>query len=481
MQIRPRLFLSICALGALAVLAEPDRASGSTCRSGSETLADERALVSFRAALEEACPCDDYDGSPGRDVSAYRDCADVVLNDALAEDAIRPDCERPARAVYEGAVCGSDGVPCVRSLGSASASCRIEPEERCKSRRGLLRLPRVGATVGGRARRIVSRLGSSSSRQACPSSSSCADVSEWGAGTCIDVRADGPYGRGVHFVTLTKPSAVDESQQREIRVAIWYPAPAGAGPVDEQRRAVVDAPLDLQGGPYPLVLFSHGSCGYAEQSLFLTPYLASHGFVVVAPDHTGNTIFDFPDCGSGPVQASSFIERPEDIRFALDYVLAANADSDSFLHRAIDPSRLGMSGHSFGGLTTYLVEAADPRIGVAVPLAAAVPGEPELQVPSLTVLGEIDSVVDNDRIREAYARARSPKYLVGIGDAGHYAFSDGCFTGPDCDAPRTRSQAEANELVRRWVLPFLKVYLTGDESFAPFLVTSPPGTELESD
>lgn len=451
-----------------------------TCRSGSETLADERALASFRAALDDACPCDDYDGSPGRDVSAYRGCAGDVLDEVLAEDALRDECARSARAIFEGSICGGNGVPCVRSAGSDLASCRVEPEERCQSRRGLLRLPRVGSRDGARARRIVSRFGSSSTRQACASSKSCADVSEWGAGTCIDVRADGPYGRGVHFMTLTKPSASQPSQEREIRVAIWYPAPKGAGPIDEQRRAVVDAPLDASGGPYPLLMFSHGSCGYAEQSLFLTPYLASHGFVVVAPDHTGNTIFDFPDCGTGPAQAASFLDRPEDIRFALDWALAENVDAASFLHDAIDASRIGMSGHSFGGLTTYLVEAADPRIRVALPLAAAVPGEPAMGVPSLTMLGEIDSVVDNDEIRATYGRSRSPKYLVGIGDAGHYAFSDGCFQGPDCDPPVTRSQAEANELVKRWVLPFLKVYLTGDESFAPFLETSPPGTDLRS-
>jgi hypothetical protein len=45
--------------------------------------------------------------------------------------------------------------------------------------------------------------------------------------------------------------------------------------------------------------------------------------------------------------------------FALDQMLAANADSGSDFFGALDPSRIGMSGHSFGGLTTFLVTNMD--------------------------------------------------------------------------------------------------------------------------
>ena len=43
-------------------------------------------------------------------------------------------------------------------------------------------------------------------------------------------------------------------------------------------------------GPYPLIVFSHGNGGLGVQSFFLTEYLASHGYVVVCPDHTGNSL-----------------------------------------------------------------------------------------------------------------------------------------------------------------------------------------------
>ena len=40
-----------------------------------------------------------------------------------------------------------------------------------------------------------------------------------------------------------------------------------------------------EGQPFPLVLFSHGFCGYRQQSSFLTTTIASWGFVVAAPTH----------------------------------------------------------------------------------------------------------------------------------------------------------------------------------------------------
>src|SRR5690606_15886337 len=98
----------------------------------------------------------------------------------------------------------------------------------------------------------------------------------------------------------------------------------------------------------------------------------------------------------------------------------------------------------------------------------------ELDIPSLTLFGEIDSVVSNDGIVAAFERSTAPKRLVGIEHAGHYAFSDSCFPSPDCNPPATLTQDEAHARVRRQVLPFLKVYLAGDKSYEPFLALDPP-------
>ncbi len=109
-------------------------------------------------------------------------------------------------------------------------------------------------------------------------------------------------------------------------------------------------------------------------------------------------------------------------------------------------------------------------------MAPATPQNVAFTVPSLTMIGQIDSVVNNPGTRNAYASAVPPKYLLEIKHAGHFAFSNGCFAGPDCNPPVTLSQAEAHLLVRRWVLPFLKVHLANDASLLPLLSPPPPPT-----
>ena len=97
-------------------------------------------------------------------------------------------------------------------------------------------------------------------------------------------------------------------------------------PIDAATGGVLNAPVDGSGGPYPVLLFSHGSCGYPLQSTFLLPLIASRGYIVVAPPHPGNTLFEYPTCGTQTAQLNSAFERPQDIIFALDQMLAANAD-----------------------------------------------------------------------------------------------------------------------------------------------------------
>jgi hypothetical protein len=85
-------------------------------------------------------------------------------------------------------------------------------------------------------------------------------------------------------------------------------------------------------------------------------------------------------------------------------------------------------------------------------------------------------VVQEPAIRTAYASASAPKLLVEVGNAGHYAFSDLCFPGPDCNAPITATQDEAHAQVLRWAVPFLERYLAGRPGVEPFFTAPPPGS-----
>jgi len=476
-----RLRLFATALLAAVTVLLPAGVHAAGCRKGDDALADERALETVRNALAQECPCNSFSTHDAYYTCAFRQLA--LVGGSL----LRPECVQDALDLIGGAVCGTGGVACasVTRDRPPRVSCQVTAPSACRATNAR---PRPGPPISlfpesavSPRRAISPFIGVSSSRRACDEQTFCADVVEWTAGTCVDTRSDGPYAAGFRDVRLVKPSAVDPTQERVLNAVIWYPTTPGAGPIETGSRAVRDAPLDLSGGPYPVVMFSHGSCGFERQSLFLTPWLATHGFIVVAPPHPGNTLFEFPTCGTGPAQAASAVERPRDIIFALDYILAQGKDPASPFYGAVDESRIAMTGHSFGGLTTYLTTALDDRFTVALPMAPATGPNSTLTIPSMTMYGAIDSVVSIPGVLAAYDRSSAPKRLVEIDDAGHYAFSDSCFPAPECNPPVTLTQDEAHERVKRQVLPFLEVYLAGDQSFAPFLTTAPPpGVQVSS-
>jgi len=450
---------ALLALAMGLLLADPAGAL-ERCLTGGSSLADQRALAALRAEIDAACPCASFTGAPGAKRGDYRRCARTVRDQAIKGGGLRLECRASATRGYVDTTCGTVGnVACGRvtpASKSRPVGCAIKRADRCKD-------------------------GAKFTATACAGMTHCSDVIDWTAGTCVDVRQRSPFEAGVRTITFTKQSVVTPAQPRPLDTVIWYPTTPGAGPIAPSHGAVVDAPLAASAAPYPVLLFSHGSCGYPLQSIFLTALLASQGFVVVAPPHPGNTINEFPTCGTAGAQVNSFLERPQDVVFVLDQMLAANADPLSPFFAALDPDRVGMSGHSFGGLTTYLVEAIEPRVKVAIPMAAAVVGSQSMEVPSLTLLGQIDTVVNNPAIRGVYAASAAPKLLVEIEHAGHYAFSGLCFAGSDCNPPVTLSQAEAHGHVLRWVLPFLEVYLNGNEDFAAFFLKPLPGVTVASE
>src|SRR5262245_9155053 len=76
-----------------------------------------------------------------------------------------------------------------------------------------------------------------------------------------------------------------------LTLEVWHPrAPAAAPAATPAFRLVRDAPL--VGGPYPLLIYSHGGYGSRLNSNGLCSYLAAQGYMVAAPDHPGNTADD---------------------------------------------------------------------------------------------------------------------------------------------------------------------------------------------
>lgn len=181
-----------------------------------------------------------------------------------------------------------------------------------------------------------------------------------------------------------------------------------------------DLPLDAAHGPYPVVVFVHGTAGFRSQSLEHVTHWASRGFVVVAADHPGLWLKDLLGslCG-GPTVAQDLAADLE----AVIAGLAAPAGDLEFLAGHLDAARLGMAGHSAGG---GAIAGFGGAAQVLIPMAAGgvQPGE---ALRSTLVLGaQSDQVVAYSQQQSGYASSPAPKRLVGIAGAGHLAFSSLC-------------------------------------------------------
>lgn len=257
-----------------------------------------------------------------------------------------------------------------------------------------------------------------------------------------DPLAAGPYPVGVTRVEL-----YDAERDRVVLTEIWYPAdesvrglpPAAAGtylpPGLEGLAAnatiplvaVRDVPL-APGGPFPLVEFSHGNGGIRFQNTFQMEHLASHGYIVAAPDHFGNTFFS--NVGT---QAEHAMNRPLDMSFVADELTRLSADPDSEFYDWVDARKgFGVTGHSFGAFTSLATASTDPRFVAALPMALGGPVGDDYAAATLLLLATEDKTIGlggNQGVRDTYALLGPPRYLGEIVDAGHYSFSFACQTG----------------------------------------------------
>jgi len=258
-----------------------------------------------------------------------------------------------------------------------------------------------------------------------------------------------PDGLGPWAVGHTSFEIVDGSRDdRPLPIEAWYPADREDA-VGEATEYVLIPPfialastVAIEGIPVldrpwlPLVVFSHGSGSLNIQSTELMETLASHGFVVVAPSHTGNTIND-PAPDPFPVIA---VDRPLDVSFLIDQMLERSEDPEDPFHHRISPFAIGVVGHSFGGYTALAMAAGfgdqvspDPRVRAIVPTSAvtALHTDEELasiRIPTMWIGGTLDTTVpiDPETTRAFELLSSRHLYRADITGATHSHFSNVC-------------------------------------------------------
>ena len=191
------------------------------------------------------------------------------------------------------------------------------------------------------------------------------------------IRYDAPelaaYGRaevGVKTLKLVNPKQLDILKakaaepipvyDRPLTVEVWYPAkPGSSQPGSGQYRvfardgkteislwgkAVRDAPPELTGGPYPLLIISHGYPGNRFLMSPLAENLASKGYVVASIDHTDSTYSDMA------APSSAFLNRSYDQLFVLNELARLNGnDPAGTLTGLVNTNMTALIGYSLGG------------------------------------------------------------------------------------------------------------------------------------
>ncbi len=326
----------------------------------------------------------------------------------------------------------------------------------------------------------------------------------------LSVEADGDFAVGLRALVLD-----DAARGRALPTLLLYPtaaptaevaveqlaAPAHratyagllaaappACPTRSVKLAVDAAPA---AGRFPLVVVSHCHECTGFSLATVAARLASHGAVVIAIEHVGNTLWD-QRAGTGlPLDTDTLAVRVADVGFAIDQALGSAA-VPAAITAAIDPDHLGVLGHSFGAVTAGRALQADPRIDAGFALAAPMqnPLLPGVVVAELTrplgflVAAEDNSITElgNQFIRDNYDAAGGAAYKIEVADAGHWSVSDvvgataGFMAGCGAGTRQTDGQpfsyldpATGRALSAAYVTAFFKATLMADAGAQAYL------------
>jgi predicted dienelactone hydrolase len=338
------------------------------------------------------------------------------------------------------------------------------------------------------------------------------------AGPVIGERYGAP---GPHPVGNARAVMADRTGARSLPVELWYPAVEAARDVAEAGQPLAafeaggpnEARMEelVEGAPpscvratvrsalgapaldapalLPVVVFSHCHACTRFDVAEVSERLASHGIVVAAPDHVGNTVWDEPPAMVG----TEFLAvRVSDVASVLDRLLDPGASElPEDLRGRLDPARAAVMGHSFGAATTGPLVVADDRFVAALAIAApafvlGAVDPADVTIPYLFLLAEEDGSIGaggNNLLRRDFMSLDTPAWLVEVPGAGHWSFSDiaglgGTFTA-GCAALDGRFPYPDNvamrELAADVAAGFFAAELLGDPEGEAFLGTGLAG------
>lgn len=206
----------------------------------------------------------------------------------------------------------------------------------------------------------------------------------------------------------------------------------------------------------PVVLFSHGLGGSRHGSAYLGRHWAARGYVAVFVQHPGSDRSFWENLPrhqrmvafKREASAANFLLRVMDIPAVLDQLERWHAEPMHKLHGRLNLEHVGMSGHSFGAVTTQAVSGqshgrlgqrfTDPRIDAAIPMSPSLPAMASpaqafgrVKLPWLLMTGTKDGSMIRPEQTPATRMAVYPalaadgtKYELVLYSAEHSAFTE---------------------------------------------------------
>lgn len=255
----------------------------------------------------------------------------------------------------------------------------------------------------------------------------------------------------------------------------------------------------------PVVLFSHGLGGSREGNAYLAQHWSARGYVVVYLQHPGSDSAVWQEASLGrrrqALQAAAslrnFLARVKDVPAVLDQLERWNETQGHALAGRLDLTRVGMSGHSFGAVTTQAVSGerfpgeqasfTDARIRAAVAFSPSSPRHGDaarafgdVHVPWLLMTGTQD-VAPIGRVDLASRLAVFPalppggKYELVLDGAEHSAFGERALPGD-----HARRNPNHHRAVLALSTAFWDAYLRGDSTARAWLDGPGPASVLET-
>ena len=338
---------------------------------------------------------------------------------------------------------------------------------------------------------LIAILLSAALLQACGGSKAADTKSTPTPAVVDDPSAPGPYPVGVMEVTFTTTS-LTTGEPRVLKTVVWYPAAASAkdAAIDEAVGGARDAEPAREAGPRPIIVWSHGAAGeYPYAFPYNASHLAGYGFVVIAPPHPGNL---FADCVtitgcSTEGMTDSYINRPADLTFTLDSMLKLSDNPDSLFYQLLDGSRVGISGHSFGGTDTVRMADTAPGAPFSAALAMApcvdqvAPPPDKVTMPLMILGGDRDMRCPTSFLQPFFDGISKSlaHFFVVFPHGGHGAYFQEC-PAPQPPSPLSEyacgpddlSQDKAHQYINFYATAFFMTYVAQVDGYAAFLAPS---------